>query len=281
MYHGPLEKRTILNAEEVGAWITVSRKEFKMRRLILVPLILVIVLAMVTPNTHAAKIKLTFVFADHFPADAESLGMSRTGNLLQVGAFIVPGDSPIAEVTARNLDTGLVLKLNQIKLGPIYKNLLYEATPFPYFDPSKHNGVWQIKVRDESGKIAFAKTHRLDKEMAMPFVRNIQASGNQLAPTISWDVPNKEDVPAGCEIRYQVRLIKHMRAQFYKSKKPQSDTAHKIPEGVLKPEDIADTLIRIECQCLDADVTEHAKALELRSETFQSLKEALGLGPMN
>ena len=200
---------------------------------------------------------------------------------MQVGAFIEPGDSPIREATASNLNTGLVLKLNQIKLGPIYKNLLYECTPFPHFDPSKHNGVWEIRVKDESGKVAFAKTHRLDKEGAMPFVRNIQASGNQLAPTISWDAPNKEDVPAGCEIRYQVRLIKHVRAQFYKSKKPQSDTMHKIPEGFLKPEDIAETLIRIECQCLKADVKEHAKPLELRSETFQSLKEALGLGPMS
>jgi len=231
---------------------------------------------MVTLNTHAATIKLTFVFADHFPADAESLGWSRTGNLLQLGAFIVPGDSPITEVTARNLDTGLVLKLYQIKLGPIYKDLLYEATPFPYVDPSKHNGAWEIRVKDESGKEAVAKTHRFDKEEAMPFVRDIQASGNQLAPTITWDAPKEEDIPAGCEIRYQVRLIKHVRAQFYKSKKPQSDMKHEIPEGFLKPEDIANTFIRIECQCLKADAKEDAKSLELRSETFQSLKEALG-----
>jgi len=253
-----------------------------MRRLILVPLFLVIVLAMVTPNTYAATIKIPFVFADHFPADAESLGWSRTGNLLQVGAFIVPGDSPIAEVTARNLDTGIFLKLNQIKLGPIYKNLLlYECTPFPHFDPSKHNGVWQIKVKDESGKIAFAKTHSLDKEGAMPFVRNIQASGDQLAPTITWEAPRKEDVPSGCKIGYKVRLIKHVRNQFYKSKKLLSDTKEKIPDGFLKPEDIADTFIRIELLCLDADVKGHAKPLQLRSETFQSLKEALGLGPIN
>jgi hypothetical protein len=247
-----------------------------MRKLILVPLFLLIFLAMGSPNTHAAAIKLAFVFADNFPADAESLGWSRTGNLLQVGALIVPGDSPIREATARNLDTGLVLKLNQIKLGPIYKNLLYEATPFPYFDPSKHKGVWEIRVVDESGKEAVGNTQRLDKEEAMPFVQNIQASGNQLAPKITWDAPKEEDVPAGCEIRYQVRLIRHVRAQFYKSKKPQSDTKHEIPEGFLKPEDIADTFIRIECQCLKADAKEDAKPLDLRSETFQSLKEALG-----
>ena len=247
-----------------------------MRRLILVPLFLVIFLAMGIPNTHAAEIKLPFVFADNFPADAESLGWSRTGNLLQVAAFIVPGDSPIREVTARNLDTGLVLKLNEIKLGPIYKQLLYEATPFPRFDPSKHKGVWEIRLVDESGKEAVGKTYRLDKEDAMPFVRKIKASGNQLTPTITWEAPKEEDVPAGCEIRYQVRLIRHNRDQFYKSKKPQSDTKHEIPQGFLKPEDIADTFIRIECQCLKADVKEGAKPLELRSETFQSLKEALG-----
>lgn len=249
-----------------------------MRRLILVPLFLVIVLAMGTTNTHAATIKVPFVFADHFPADAEPFGF-QTGNLLQVGALIVPGDSPIREATARNLDTGLVLKLNQLIVGPIYKTLLYEALPFPYFDPSWHIGVWEIRVVDESGKEAVAKTHRLDKGEAMPFVRNIKASGDQLTPTITWDAPKSEDVPAGCEIKYQVRLLKHLRAQLYRSKKPQSDTKHKIPEGFLKPEDIADTLIRIECQCLEAGVTDHAK-LKLRSETFRSLKEALGLGPM-
>jgi len=247
-----------------------------MRRLILVPLCLVSLLAMGTPDTQAVAIKVAFVFADNFPADAESLGWSRTGNLLQVGAFIVPGASPMKKVTATNLDTGLVLKLNQIKLGPIYKDLLYEATPFPHFDPIKHKGVWEIRVVDESGKEAVAKTHRLDKEEAMPFVGNIQASGNQLAPTITWDPPAMEGGPQGCEITYQVRLIKHHRAQFYKSKKPQSDTKHEIPEGFLKPEDIADTFIRIECQCLVADEKETAKALALRSETFQSLKEALG-----
>jgi len=256
-------------------------KEVDMRRLILVPLFLVIFLAMATPNTHAATIRIPFAYADHFSADAESLGWPRTGNLFLVGALVVPGDSPISEATARNLDTGLFLKLNQLKIGAVYKILLYQSTPIPYFDPSKHNGVWEIRIKDESGKIAIAKTHRLDKEEAMPFVRNIQASGDQLAPTITWDAPKKENVPAECELRYQVRLIKHVSAQFYKSKKPQSDTKHKIPEGFLKPEDIADTLIRIECRCLETDEKGNAKPLKLRSETFQSLKEALGLGPMN
>jgi hypothetical protein len=188
-----------------------------MKKLILMPLFFVIALAMIVPNTYATTIKYAFVFVDRFPDEAEPLGFT-TGNVVQIGAFITPGDSSITEVTAKNLDTGLVLKLTQLNVGTIYKNLVFEFTPFPLLDPSKHLGVWEIRVKDEKGNETVAKTHRLDKVGEMPYVSNIKASGNPLAPMITWTAPDKKDYPAECKIKYKVRLLKTNRSQFYKSK---------------------------------------------------------------
>ncbi|UCE73010.1 MAG: hypothetical protein JSV56_08195, partial [Methanomassiliicoccales archaeon] len=82
--------------------------------------------------------------------------------------------------------------------------------------------------------------------------------------------------PPECKLRYHVRLLKNIHSQLYRSKKIYDDTKHKIPEGVLKPEDIPDTYIRIECQCVDPDDKKYAVPVELRSDTFRPLKEALG-----
>jgi len=250
------------------------RKGFEMKKIIVIPLFLVIALAMVNPCAYAMKIKYGFVFADNFPDEAGPLGFTP-GNVLQLGAFITPDDSSITEVTAKNLDTGLVLKLTQLNIGTIYKDLLYEFTPYPPLDPSKHFGVWEIRVKDEKGNEVVAKTHRLDKVGKMPYVRNIKASGNPLAPMITWSAPEK-DYPPECKIKYRVRLLKNHDSQFYKTKKLLSDTKEQIPEGFLKPEDIPDTYVRIECHCWDTDEEDSSNPLELRSETFRLLKEALG-----
>ena len=58
--------------------------------------------------------------------------------------------------------------------------------------------------------------------------------------------------------------------------KPISDTKHQIPEGKLKSEDLSDIYVRMECQCLDKDELEHPAPVEVRSETFRRLEEALG-----
>ena len=246
-----------------------------MKKLILIPLFLVIALAMIAPNTYATTIKFAFVFADRFPDEAGPLGFT-TGNVVQVGAMVKAGDSPITKATATNLDTGLVLNLSSRKIGTIYKDLLFLHRPFPPFDPNKHKGVWEIRVKDEKGNEAVAKTHRLDKVGKMPYVRNIKASGNTLAPMITWTAPDEKDYPAECKIKYRVRLLKRVDSQFYKSKKGLSDTKEQIPEGFLKPEDIPDTYVRIETQCWDTDDTDQPVPVELKSETFRPLKEALG-----
>ncbi len=245
-----------------------------MKRLILMPLFLVIVLAMVIPNTYATTIKYAFVFIDRFPDEVEPLGFC-TGNVVQVGAVVKPGDSPITEATAKNLDTGLVLKLAPRQIGTIYTNVFLHR-PFPPLDPSKHPGVWEIRVKDEKGNEVVAKTHRLDKVGKMPYVRNIKASGNPLAPTITWDAPVEKDYPSECKIKYRVRLLKDVNNQFYRSKKLIYDLKEQIPEGFLKPEDIPDTYVRIECQCWDSTDMDHPVPVELKSETFRPLKEALG-----
>ena len=67
-------------------------------------------------------------------------------------------------------------------------------------------------------------------------------------------------------------MLKDSSNQFYRSKKLICDLKHQIPEGVLKPDDIADTYVRIETQCWDAE-SDHPVAVELKSETFRPLKE--------
>ena len=69
-------------------------------------------------------------------------------------------------------------------------------------------------------------------------------------------------------------MLLNNRSPFYTSKKLLSDTKEVIPRGFLKYEDIIDTYVRIECQCLDVDDMDHPVPLELRSETFRPLVEA-------
>jgi hypothetical protein len=246
-----------------------------MRRLIWVSMFLAIVVALVTSKAHAITIKAAFVFVDRYPDEAKQLGFSP-GNVVQLGAVVAPGDSPITEATARNLDTGLVLKLTSIQIGTIYTDILYLYWPLPPLDPSNHKGVWEISVKDEKGNEAVAETHRLDKVGAMPYVGNIKASGNPLAPMITWTAPNKEEIPTKCKIGYMVHLLKDVNNQLYRSKALTYGLKKQIPEGVLKPENIPDTYVRIECQCLDRDDMDHPVPIELKSETFRPLKKALG-----
>jgi hypothetical protein len=224
-------------------------------------------------KAHAIEIKEPFVFIDRFPDESKQLGFAP-GNVVQIGAKVTAGDVPIAEATAKNLDTGVVLKLIEKRIGAGQTDILVLLWPFPPFDPSTHKGVWEIKIKDEKGNEASARTHRLDKVATMPYVRDIKASGNALAPVITWAAPKQDEIPTQCKIRYVVRLLKDMNSQIYISKPPTSDLKQQIPEGVLKPENVSDTYVRIESQCLDADDMDHAVPVELKSETFRSLKEA-------
>ena len=103
---------------------------------------------------------------------------------------------------------------------------------------------------------------------------DIKASGNPLAPTITWLPPDQKSIPQGFKLIYAVRLLKDFQNQFYRSKGRISETKHQIPEGVLKTEDFSDTYVRIECWGFDTDDPgPRFLTLEYRSETIRPLNE--------
>jgi hypothetical protein len=231
--------------------------------------------AMVTYALSEDKfaIKFAFAFKDRFQAGSQQIGFPE-GNVLQVGCFIKSAGSPIREVTVKNLDTGLVLTASPVNVGNIWSGI-YMVSPEPAFDPSKHMGVWEIRVKDEKGNEATARTHKLNIKGEMPYVEGLKASGNPLAPTITWTALSEKDIPQGCAVKYQVRLLKDDSNQFYKSK-ALTDTTLQIPEGPIKPEELSKIYIRVDTQGWDKNDKEHPLPLELKSQTFKPLNEALG-----
>jgi len=243
---------------------------------IVVLLTLCLSLAMVTnalPEEDKINIQMSWAFMNRFQPGSQQIGFPE-GNVLQVGCLVKPAGSPITEVTVKNLDTGLVLTAPPVNVGKIWSGL-YELNPLPPFDPTKHMGVWEIRVKDEKGNEATAKTHKLDMKGEMPYLEGLKASGNPNAPLISWSAPNEKDIPQGAGVRYRVRLLKDMNNQFYKSKII-TDTTHQIPEGTIKSEDLSKIYVRVECQGWDKNDKEHPLPLDLQSQTFMTLKEALG-----
>ena len=219
-------------------------------------------------------ISMPFAFKDRFPPGSQQLGFPE-GDVLQVGCFIRPADSLIKEVTIKNIDTGLVLKATSETRGDILSGL-YHVMPMPPFDPSKHMGVWEIRVKDEKGNEETAKTHKLDMKGEMPYLEGLKASGNPLAPTITWSAPSEKDIPQGVKVSYSVRLLKDSNNQFYRSGfVPGVLTGHPIPEGVIKSEDLSKIYIRFQCQGWDKNDHEHSFPLELQSQTILPLKEIL------
>ena len=86
-----------------------------------------------------------------------------------------------------NLESGVTL--NAKLMGELSNIMptIYLVHPMPAFEPSKHMGVWEIRITDDKGKIYAAKTHKLDKTDVMPYVENLKVSGNPLAPEVRWD----------------------------------------------------------------------------------------------
>jgi len=163
-------------------------------------------------------IKMSFAFQDRFQEGSQQLCFAE-GSVLQVGCQVESAGAPIKEVIVENLDTGLVLTASPLDVGDIWSGL-YVVSPLPSFDPSKHMGVWKILVKDEKGNEATAKTHRLNMKGELPYVEGLKASGNPLAPTLTWTAHGKKDIPPNCAIRYQVRLLNDVETQFHKSSIP-------------------------------------------------------------
>jgi hypothetical protein len=242
------------------------------KKVLLLTLCLFFTMVINALSADEITIKFPFAFMDRFPDGTQQLGFPE-GDVFQVGCFIKPADSPIKEVTVKNLDTGLALKATPVIVGDIFSGL-YQVDPMPAFDPNKHMGVWEIRVKDEKGNEAVAKTHKMDMKGKMPYLEGLKASGNPLAPTLTWSAPNEKDIPQGANVRYQVRLLKDNNNQLYRSST--FETNFQIPEGVIKSEDLSKIYVRVGCQGWDKNDSEHPFPLELNSQTFMPLKEALG-----
>ena len=242
-----------------------------MKKLNLFRVLLLLVSLGVVPITVQAVEINTFVFLDQFTKSSVPLGFPKE-RVIQVGAFVKAGDTNIKEVTAVNLESGVTL--NARLVGELNKIMptFYLVEPMPTFDPSKHIGIWEIQVKDDKRKVSTAKTHKLDKIEKMPYVENLKTSGNPLTPEIRWNEP--KNIPKGCNVLYVVRLLKDYSTQIYRSGNLK-ETVRVIPEGKLKQEDLDNTYVRIECQCIDSDEPQQPLPLELRSETFINYKEAL------
>ena len=231
--------------------------------------------AVVTNALSEDKILINspFAFKDRFQSGSQKLGFPE-GDVFQLGCFIKSTGSPVKEVTAKNVDTGLVLTPSPVNIGNIFSGL-YIVDPLPPFDPSKHMGIWEFRVKDDKGNEATAKTHKMNMKGEMPYVTGLKASGNPLAPTITWKAPSEKDIPQDCAVKYQVRLLTDDRNQFYKSE-TLTDPILEIPEGQIKSEDLSKIYIRIDTQGYDKNDSEHPLPLEVRSQTFMPLNEALG-----
>jgi len=219
------------------------------------------------------NIQMTWAFVNRFqPNYSQQLGFPD-GNVIQVGCLIKPTGTKIREVTVKNLDSGVVIEAPAVDVGKIWSGL-YEI-PLPPFDPSKHMGVWEIRIKDEKGNETTVKTHKLDMKGEMPYLKGLKASGNPLAPIISWSKPDEKDIPQGAEVKYRVRLLKDMNNQFFRSEIT-TETSVQIPEGNIKSEELSKIYVRVECQGWDKNDKEHPLPLDLMSQTFMPLKEALG-----
>jgi hypothetical protein len=75
---------------------------------------------------------------------------------------------------------------------------------------------------------------------------------------------------------YILRLLKDYNTQIYRSGNLK-ETVHVVPEGKLKKEDLDNTYVRIECQCIDSGEPQQPLPLELRSETFIPLRNDEGI----
>lgn len=237
--------------------------------------VIICALFLLAPNIQAEDkiiIKLPFAFQDRFQEGSQQLGFPE-GNVLQVGCIIKPAGSPIKEVTARNIASGLILTASPKNVGNIWSGL-YMVDPMPAFNPTKHMGVWEIRVNDETGNEAMAETHRLNNYGQMPYIDGLTASGNPLAPLLSWSAPNENEIPKNCSIKYQVRLLIGMGNQFHKSEHI-IDTKYQIPENLIKSEDLSKIYIRVDTMGYDKTDSEHSLPLEVSSGSFMLLQEAL------
>ena len=222
-----------------------------------------------------------FAFSDWFPNKARHAGFT-TGIKLTLGADIIPSDGcTITTATATNRISGKIYNLTYTPI-PAFAQNNWQVVPVPQLDPEIHLGDWKIYVEeycpsDDLYYDADAWTPVLHAEEVMPCVRGLRASvdpENPLTPTIKWKRPSDNRIPDFCnptKLRNNLRLLTDPNDQFHRSPHCfDPECSYIIPEGLLTPELIPLTWVRIEFRCYDND------GLELRSNTFKHLQDLLG-----
>ncbi len=221
------------------------------------------------------KVESPLAFQDRFQEISKDLGFPK-GNVLHVGCIIKPAGHPIKQVTFKNIASGIILTASP-EISGKQTTGVYIVDPKPVFNPSKHMGIWEINVSDEKGNKAIANTHRLNNYGQMPYVREIKASGNPLAPMLSWSAPKVDEIPKNCSIKYEVSLLlnkQNKHDQILKSAGI-STTKYQIPQGLLTSKDISKVFIRIDTLGYDDTDVVHTLPLEFKSHAFLSLEDAL------
>ena len=219
------------------------------------------------PNdSFALQVVGQFAFSDRFPGTAKHLDFV-TGTSLGVGAFVTPTSGvPVTESTATNLSTGVQLNLVSASL-PVLPGL-YQVLPAPEFDADLHLGVWEIRVKDSAGTEVVVTTAPIDHREAIPYVKRLAATGDPLAPSITWDAPKAQDIPTSCTMGYRVRLLFERTRQIYISPNL-TTTSFVVPPGVIRAEDVDELRVRMEALCNEPGGTDS------RSNTFRPLQDLL------
>ena len=230
--------------------------------------LIVFAAVMLVPLLANAQLVLRppFALEGRYPGSAQHLGFTK-GNLLLLGANITPSTG--CTITTATATNGVVYNLTHYPTDILPNNVI--VWPMPLFDPELHLGVWEIYAEDSCGNSDTAWTHNFDKGGVMPYVKDIQASGDPLTPTITWKAPKADHIPDFCATQYRLRLLKASNDQFHMSGRL-DDPEYTIPPGVLTAADIADTWVRIEHRCRDFS---DDWGLEARSETFRHLEDLL------
>ena len=236
--------------------------------------ILMVLILTIAPNALASdEIAISYPYAHKSKRYFGSSGYKGPeGITLSLGCFVEGIGYPIKEVFIKNLNSGVILSAKQWPTDDVYKNL-FEVTPPPIFNETKHMGIWQVTVRDELKNQSISTTHNLNIKDELPFITDIKVSGNPLAPKIKWKPVNKKEVPEGIGVAYNVRLLYDTDYYFYRSKLL-FKTKHKIPKGYIDQKKYDKIYIKVQCLGFDINDKEHIWPQEIVSITYLLLKEA-------
>ena len=142
-----------------------------------------ILLSFASASSATLMVNSTFAFTENFGPNA-AVGLP-SGHFFQLGATVddtlgVP--SNIDSVVAKLLPSGSTTPLPFLNIGAIFSGLYNSVTPY-----AGENGQWEITATNLQGEVSIVNTGRLSDPLLMPLATNLAASGQLLAPLITWD----------------------------------------------------------------------------------------------